>query len=918
MIHQQPTITNAHGVQKPTQPSKMASPIEYYQNLRSRNDVSYETRQDSLVIKVQADNERIRLLHLASFYPITIPGASGFDEFFRPIRKPFNDVFLFWEMGAFLAMIHFNQRAALLPQLPQRLQSCDLYMTMEMLDSQFSPIQASRLLYPLLFNQSQQTLETPIPGGLVGSFVTSIAEPISVLAGVYGIPYVSPGVASSGFDRGSDSPTFARTVPSNEAYARAAVDLLAYWNVTHVGLLYTTTDFGLTFLQEMTMSTSRMGISMTAAGYEPNGNPDSVLSALEVIREMKYFVVVLTGETPENVFGPANDFGLVTEDHVWIANPLGSITLPTFTLPASQHVLAKALDGTTIIDLHFDASPPFVQELASLPHQPPLRSFFEQSHSEPFIFDLHNWTTTRPIITTLAYTSYDAVMATGIAACEQNTTNDGFFTGQQHYEQIKATTFDGLSGKVSFDPITGTRRFEGFKYGFTNLLVDYEASDNETIRFKSRLSLLLDPSATRQQDRIQIVTPYVFRGGGTQPPPPLPPLESNRLSISLGVRSFGWGLGGAAMLLSVYLGVWTFANRKKTMLRISQPLFLGMMCFGTFLMASSVLFLGWQEPWRGLNFACMATPWLLVLGFSTAFSALFVKTWRINKLFRFAVELNRANVQAKDVLWPFLLMTVTNVVLLTTWTLVAPLRWTTTVDEQTLDRFGRQTDSFGSCKGDSNAFWLISSAFNFAMVLVANYQSYRGRNVPSDFNESIFVALSMASLLECFLIGAPILWLVSSDPTSDFVIKAVLIAFMCAAIVVPIYFNKFRKRGDMANLNAQLTAYRRSIARPGPGGTWSGFASSDSGAESAGVARRGSVAQIRMSIKMREFPDHILGANLSVLSEENNSHSQAETGLAVIRNETNRQHRRRSSSTSKQGSITNLSATNSHENGSLE
>ena len=318
------------------------------------------------------------------------------------------------------------------------------------------------------------------------------------------------------------------------------------------------------------------------------------------------------------------------------------------------------------------------------------------------------------------------------------------------------------------------------------------------------------------------------------------------------------------MLLSVYLGVWTFANRKKTMLRISQPLFLGMMCFGTFLMASSVLFLGWQEPWRGLNFACMATPWLLVLGFSTAFSALFVKTWRINKLFRFAVELNRANVQAKDVLWPFLLMTVTNVVLLTTWTLVAPLRWTTTVDEQSLDRFGRRTDSFGSCKGDSNEFFLLSGAFNFAMVLVANYQSYRGRNVPSDFNESIFVALSMASLLECFLIGAPILWLVSSDPTSDFVVRAVLVAFVCAAIVVPIYFSKFRKRGDMANFNEELTAYRRSITRSR--GTALGFRR---GVESAGVARRGSVAQIRKNIEMREFPDHILGVNLSVLSGEN-------------------------------------------------
>jgi hypothetical protein len=35
---------------------------------------------------------------------------------------------------------------------------------------------------------------------------------------------------------------------------------------------------------------------------------------------------------------------------------------------------------------------------------------------------------------------------------------------------------------------------------------------------------------------------------------------------------------------------------------------------------------------HGLDVACMATPWLLSIGFVTAFSALFSKTWRLNKV----------------------------------------------------------------------------------------------------------------------------------------------------------------------------------------------------------------------------------------------------------------------------------------------
>ena len=188
----------------------------------------------------------------------------------------------------------------------------------------------------------------------------------------------------------------------------------------------------------------------------------------------------------------------------------------------------------------------------------------------------------------------------------------------------------------------------------------------------------------------------------------------------------------------------------------------------------------------------MATPWLLALGFSTAFSALFTKTWRINRLFQHAVELNRANLQAKDVLWPFFVMTATNVVLLTAWTLDSPLQWTRTDSNDNVDQFGRSVSSFGTCRGGRSLLWILLGAFNFVMVVFANYQNYVGRNVPSDFNESYYVTLSMASLLQCFLIGGPILFLVADNRAADIMVKAVLIAFGCAAILLPMFYCKFR------------------------------------------------------------------------------------------------------------------------------
>jgi len=249
------------------------------------------------------------------------------------------------------------------------------------------------------------------------------------------------------------------------------------------------------------------------------------------------------------------------------------------------------------------------------------------------------------------------------------------------------------------------------------------------------------------------------------------------------------------MIMSICFGFWTYYNRDREMVRISQPVFLGLMCFGTFLMASSICFLGWQEPWRHLDFACMAGPWLLTIGFSTSFSALFAKTWRINRLFRSSVVMLRTHVHAKDVLMPTLFVTVTNVIILTIWTAVSPLHWVRRDDYTQVDAFGRPGESRGSCRGANDGFWIVLVTFNFVMVVFANYQSFLARNIPSDFNESLYITLSMASLLECFLIGIPLLildFLTWNDPSADFVLKSVLIAFGCASILLPMYAHMFR------------------------------------------------------------------------------------------------------------------------------
>ena len=237
----------------------------------------------------------------------------------------------------------------------------------------------------------------------------------------------------------------------------------------------------------------------------------------------------------------------------------------------------------------------------------------------------------------------------------------------------------------------------------------------------------------------------------------------------------------------------------------------GMLCVGTVIMASSIIPLSLQEPvaQEGLDIACMAMPWLYTIGFSTAFSALFSKTWRINKVVRNSVELQRVRVQARDVIWPFVLLTTTNMIILTTWTAIAPLQWTRSF-LPTIDQYGRGLETYGTCSfasEKSRVFLLLLATINGMVVVFANYQSFIGRNNPSDFNESKYVALSMASLLECFLIGGPLLVILGENPEADFCIKAILIFVSCCSMLLPIFIPKLAtRRGsiDMSDIRRSM------------------------------------------------------------------------------------------------------------------
>jgi gamma-aminobutyric acid type B receptor len=124
----------------------------------------------------------------------------------------------------------------------------------------------------------------------------------------------------------------------------------------------------------------------------------------------------------------------------------------------------------------------------------------------------------------------------------------------------------------------------------------------------------------------------------------LPPPNYNYHRIELWQKILGYVLFCFCSILSLGLGITVLVLQKNKVIVASQPFFLLMICFGTLVLGSAIIPLTIDDTFdnpkeKGLQLACMSAPWLFSLGSTIIFSALFSKTWRINKIFKSAKKI---------------------------------------------------------------------------------------------------------------------------------------------------------------------------------------------------------------------------------------------------------------------------------------
>ena len=151
---------------------------------------------------------------------------------------------------------------------------------------------------------------------------------------------------------------------------------------------------------------------------------------------------------------------------------------------ATDKVLYEAIDGIGIINLNVPQHPAFTQAMNDFAGDQELQGDYILRHDNTEFLNSYNLSAHTTVALSEQQLYFDAVISLGLAACNVSTEYGPFFSGPQLYNEWLRTEFLGVSGKVQFDPLTGTRT-DGVEYGIFNIVADPETSKYGDFRFSS-------------------------------------------------------------------------------------------------------------------------------------------------------------------------------------------------------------------------------------------------------------------------------------------------------------------------------------------------------------------------------------------------------------------------------------------------
>ena len=711
-----------------------------------------------------------------------------------------------WAAAAALAIQHLNNGdGSIVKEIQGLPDQCNIRFTFDMYATFFQEQYAVEAVIEAT-NPSNAN-----PCAFLGPIRTAESMPTSIITGLRGYPQVSPASTGTALEDTELYPLFGRTIPADDATAVAMISYLSeVLEVRYVGILYVNDNYGSSFFAALQTAIQQHAPDMVTVSAEVpvNASNEDVSRAIAMLKnsQYRYFVGILAAEQFDAVVTQAHEQGISgSGSHTWFFSDTANMRLSQ-SIPTGSS-LHKALEGNGIISvsggLPGTGRTPlldiFLQQVGQISKDAKALHYILSKTSFPVGKEhgtVQEIQKGRPVFADTAFGPlvYDSVVALGLAACHAEQANQNrateYFTGKEHFASFKNTTFAGASGEIRFNPDSGSRDPMSSYYVVQNLVASPVLIEARHVRGDFG-KLIAVPSGLLESGKWSTLAPFVYSDGSTTQHADLPALYLEENLLTTGWRAAGLAICGLALALSIGFAAWVVVKRESRVVRASQPIFLLFICLGSFIFASSIIPLTIDEgvaSMEGCTIACTSFIWLLSIGFSIVFSALFTKTYRVNKIFH-QPNFKRVKVTALDVAKPMVAILSANILLLSLMTGLSPFEWNVALVSQ--DEFGRVTETQGSCDLSGSVPYLVSiAAINFCCLVFVVVQAYTARNISTEYHESEYIFKSLlVILLGCFL-SFPVLILTKDNAVAFYFVLSATIGVTSCMILCLVFLPK--------------------------------------------------------------------------------------------------------------------------------
>lgn len=217
------------------------------------------------------------------------------------------------------------------------------------------------------------------------------------------------------------------------------------------------------------------------------------------------------------------------------------------------------------------------------------------------------------------------------------------------------------------------------------------------------------------------------------------------------------------IVLGVIFLVFNRYYRKCRFIRLSAPLFNDVMVLGCIACLATVFLFGlrkFQDPKNSLPLICKSRAWILNIGFSLAFGAMFIKTWRIYKICtnkRLKVRLGPLSDLSMLAMVGAIILV--DVAILLSWELADPLKHKAVIIDEmkdSQDPFKINEIILDVCTSEKLALWLtLIYVYKGIMLLYGLFLAYETRNVVyPHLNDSRVIGICVYNVVVLSMIGA--------------------------------------------------------------------------------------------------------------------------------------------------------------------